>query len=169
MQAQASDDRRATSGPLSSLDGAPIVIKEALDVVGFPSTLGWNYTYSGAGGVDLYPLQNAALVQRLLDAGAVVLGKTNIPPFSAANTRPITRNGVASWDGLTFNAVNPDLVPGASSTGTATAVAAGMAVWGIGEEVCQHHSSSLSTSLSQSDLDCSVFGTQQLLRSVPGQ
>lgn len=135
VQAQASDERRARSATLGKLDGVPTIIKEALDVVGFPSTLGWNYTYSGAGGVDLFPLQNAALVQRLLDGGAVIVGKGGIPPFSAANTRPITRGGFASWDGLVFNAVNAELVPGASSTGVATAVAAGMAVWGVAEEV----------------------------------
>ena len=39
----------------------PIVIKEALDVYGYPSTFGWNYTSFLAGGVDLIPKQNAAV------------------------------------------------------------------------------------------------------------
>jgi hypothetical protein len=39
----------------------PIVIKEALDVYGYPSTFGWNYTSYAAGGVDLFPLQNAVV------------------------------------------------------------------------------------------------------------
>ena len=71
-----------------------------------PSTFGWNYTYSGAGGVDLYPLNNAALVQRLFDAGAVMIGKSNIPAFSNDNTRTLS-----SWDGATLNAVNVKLAP----------------------------------------------------------
>ena len=36
-------------GPIGKLEGVPIVIKEALNVAGFPSTFGWNYTYAGAG------------------------------------------------------------------------------------------------------------------------
>ena len=70
-----------------------------------------------------------AAAQALLDAGAVLLGKTNIPIFSTSGT-----NANSSWDGPTFNAVNRALVPGGSSSGTATAVAAGFAVWGVGEE-----------------------------------
>ena len=66
------------------MDGVPVVIKEVLSFVGFPSTYGWNHTYSGAGGVDLYPTHNAAVTQILLDAGAVIMGKTNIPAFSGA-------------------------------------------------------------------------------------
>ena len=66
------------------MDGVPVVIKEVLSFVGFPSTYGWNYTYSGVGGVDLYPTHNAAVTQILLDAGTVIMGKTNIPAFSGA-------------------------------------------------------------------------------------
>lgn len=99
------------------------MVKEALDVLGLPSTLGWNATAFDAGGVDLFPLQNADAVQALLDAGAVLLGKTNIPVFSTSGT-----SANSSWDGPTFNAVNRALVPGGSSSGTATAVAAGFAV-----------------------------------------
>lgn len=51
----------------------PITIKEAVDVYGYPSTFGWNYTSYLAGGVDLFPLANAPVVQLLLDAGALVL------------------------------------------------------------------------------------------------
>ena len=127
--AQASDARRAAGGVLGALEGVPFVIKEALDVVGYPSTFGWNYTYSGAGGVDLFPQHDAELVTLLLAAGSVPLGKTNIPAFSFDATRTFT-----SWDGVTINAVNAALAPGASSAGTATAVAAGFAVWGIAEE-----------------------------------
>ena len=80
-------------------------------------------------GAISYHLQNAELVDRLLAAGGVAIGKTNIPAFSFDGTRTLT-----SWEGATLNAVNPVLGPGASSAGTATAVAAGFAVWGIAEE-----------------------------------
>ena len=105
------------------------MVKEAVDVYGYPSTFGWNETSFLAGGVDLFPLQNAAAVQLLLDAGAIIIGKSTIPPFSSG---PSDSN--ASWVGPTFNAVNPALKPGSSSTGTGTAVAAGFAVWGVAEE-----------------------------------
>jgi amidase len=105
------------------------VIKEALDYFSKPSTFGWNYTSAATGGVNLYPLANAPVVQRLIDAGAIILGKTNIPKFSLDSWRTFT-----SWAGPTLNAVTDDLAPGASSGGTATAVAAGFAVWGVAEE-----------------------------------
>ena len=162
-----------------------MVIKESLDVYGYPSTFGWNITSFLAGGTDLFPKQSAALVQILIDAGAIILGKTNIPPFSSSGTllasfTPIiiyhaqpkcgyirttlpgksvldkdaahdrlrtrcasdllklrldlaggTGAANASWAGPTLNAINTALKPGASSTGTATSVAAGFAVWGI--------------------------------------
>ena len=50
----------------------------------YPSTFGWNVTSFLAGGTDLFPRQNAAVVQILIDAGAIILGKTNIPPFSSS-------------------------------------------------------------------------------------
>ncbi len=59
----------------------------------------------------------------------MILGKTNIPAFSHDGARANT-----SWDGPTYNAVNRDICPGASSSGTATAIAASFAVVGLAEE-----------------------------------
>ena len=106
---------------------------QALDYFSKPSTFGWNLTAAEAGGVNLYPLANAPLVQRLIDAGAIILGKTNIPTFSLDSWRTYPST-TPSWAGATLNAVNPKIVPGASSAGTATAVAAGFCVWGVAEE-----------------------------------
>jgi amidase len=128
-QAQEFDRRRKGGKPLGPLAGVPVVIKESMDVVGFPSTAGWALMSSQAGGVDLFPAQNATVVQRLLDAGAIVIGKTNIPAFSDDGTR-----ANSSWAGPTYNAVDRTLAPGASSSGTATAVAAGFAPVGLAEE-----------------------------------
>ena len=55
-----------------------MVIKEALNVVGYPSTLGWNKTAPPVGGVGLYPLENAAVVQTLFDAGSATLARTSL-------------------------------------------------------------------------------------------
>ncbi|WP_063799980.1 amidase [Bradyrhizobium valentinum] len=123
-------DRRLASGDkLGPLAGVPVVIKEAIDVAGLPSTAGWEKLSSRAGGVDLIPATDAPVVTRLRAAGAIILGKTNIPAFSDDGTRANT-----SWDGPTRNAVNPDLAPGGSSSGTATAVSASFAVIGLAEE-----------------------------------
>ena len=127
--ARAIDRRRATGEALGELAGIPVVIKETMDVVGYPSTMGWAATSAVAGGVDFFPQRNATIVQRLIDAGAIILGKTNIPPFSESGTR-----ATGSWAGDTLNAVNPAIAPGGSSSGTATAVAAGFAPLGLAEE-----------------------------------
>ena len=127
--ARAIDARRAAGEALGPLAGVPVVVKEAMDVVGLPSTMGWKPLASAAGGVDLIPERDAPVVARLRAAGAVILGKTNIPAFSHDDAR-----ATSSWDGPTFNAVDRRIAPGASSSGSATAVAASFAVVGLAEE-----------------------------------
>jgi Asp-tRNA(Asn)/Glu-tRNA(Gln) amidotransferase A subunit family amidase len=127
--ARAIDARRTAGEKLGPLAGVPVVVKEAMDMVGFPSTMGWAALSSKAGGVDLMPERDAPVVARLRAAGAVILGKTNVPAFSFDGARTRT-----SWDGPTFNAVDRSVCPGASSAGTATAVAGGFAVVGLAEE-----------------------------------
>jgi len=127
--ARAIDARRAAGEVLGPLAGVPVVIKEAMDFVGLPSTAGWASLSSRAGGLDLIPTVDAPVVARLKAAGAVILGKTNIPAFSFDGARANT-----SWDGPTYNAVNRDIAPGASSSGTGTAISASFAVVGLAEE-----------------------------------
>jgi amidase len=129
-EAREIDRRRRNGEVLGPLAGIPVVIKESMDHVGLPSTAGWAPLSSQvAGGVDLFPSRNAVVVDRLIAAGAIILGKTNIPAFSDNGTR-----ANSSWAGPTYNAVNRSLAPGASSSGTATAVAANLAVLGLAEE-----------------------------------
>ncbi|MGE7056121.1 amidase family protein, partial [Paenibacillus glucanolyticus] len=81
-------DRRRTAGEkLGPLAGVPIVIKEAVDVAGFPSTFGWAPLSKELGGIELIPEKDAPVVARLKAAGAIILGKTNIPAFSSDGTR----------------------------------------------------------------------------------
>ncbi len=117
------------SGPRSPLHGVPIVIKDAVDIAGFPTTAGYSGFSSTVGGIDLIPETNAPLVTALIEAGAVILGKTNLPAFAASGT-----NANTSYAGPTFNAYDLNLAPGGSSSGSATAVAASFAVMGIAEE-----------------------------------
>ena len=123
------DKRRAAGEPLGALAGVPIVIKEAVDMAGFPSTMGWAPLSKEKGGIELIPEFDAPVVARLKAADAIILGRTNIPAFSSSGTRATT-----SWDGDTYNAVDRKLVPGASSSGTATAISGNMAILGIAEE-----------------------------------
>ncbi len=123
------DRRRAAGEKLGPLAGVPIVIKEAVDMAGFPSTMGWEPLAPQKGGIELIPEKDAPVVARLKAAGAIIIGRTNIPAFSSSGTRAST-----SWDGDTYNAVDRSLVPGGSSSGTAMAISGNFAVLGIAEE-----------------------------------
>jgi amidase len=127
--ARAIDRRRAAGEALGPLAGVPVVIKDPMDMVGFPTTAGWSLLHSKTGGVDLFPAFDSPVVARMRAAGTVMLGKTNVPVLSHSGT-----HANDSWAGPTLNAVVPHLAPGASSAGTATAVASGMAVLGLAEE-----------------------------------
>ena len=100
--ADASDTRRAEGRRLGPLDGVPVVVKDAMDMVGFPTTGGWRLLYSKTGGVDLMPETDAPVVARLRAAGAIILGKTNIPVLSASGS-----HANDSWAGPTLNVVIP--------------------------------------------------------------
>ncbi|MBM7569993.1 amidase family protein [Aquibacillus albus] len=128
-EAQEVDRLRAEGAELGPLAGVPIVIKEAVDVAGYPTTFGWAPLSKEAGGIELMPTMDAPIVTRLKEAGAIILGKTNIPAFSASGTHANT-----SWAGPTYNAVNPTLAPGGSSSGTAMSVSGNFAMLGIAEE-----------------------------------
>jgi Asp-tRNA(Asn)/Glu-tRNA(Gln) amidotransferase A subunit family amidase len=127
--ARASDARRAAGKTLGPLDGVPVVVKDAMDMAGFPTTGGWHLLHSKTGGVDLLPATDAPVVARMREAGTVILGKTNIPVLSATGSHANN-----SWAGPTYNAAGRQFLPGGSSAGTATAVAASLAVLGLAEE-----------------------------------
>ncbi len=123
------DDIYAIQGPVGLLHGVPVVIKDNIDFGGLVTTAGWEGFSSETGGVDMVPDDDAAVVMRLRNAGAIILGKTNLPDFAGHGTR--TTSSVA---GRTINPYNVDKVPGGSSGGTATAVNASFAVLGLGTE-----------------------------------
>ena len=127
--ARAVDRRRAAGEALGPLAGVPVVVKDTMDMVGFPSTAGWSLLCNRTGGVDLMPGTDSPVVARMRAAGAIILGKTNVPVLSATGS-----HANDSWAGPTLNAAAPALLPGGSSAGTATAVAASMAVLGLAEE-----------------------------------
>ena len=127
--AAALDEEYASVGPRGPLHGVPVVIKDNLDYGGLVTTAGFSGFSEATGGIDMVPRDDAVAVARLRDAGAIVLGKTNMPDFAEDGTR--TRSSVA---GVTLNPYDTGRAPGGSSGGTATAVNANFAVLGLGTE-----------------------------------
>ena len=84
--ARSIDQRRLAGEVLGPLAGVPVVVKDPMDMVGFPTTAGWSLLYSKTGGVDLMPERDSPVVARMRAAGAVILGKTNVPVLSATGT-----------------------------------------------------------------------------------
>ena len=116
-------------GPRGPLHGVPVVIKDNIDMAGLVTTAGFEGFSSLTGGVDMIPDDDAAVVERLRQAGAIILGKTNLPDFAGHGTRTIS-----TVAGVTLNPYNVAKAPGGSSGGTATGVNASFAVLGIGTE-----------------------------------
>ena len=103
------------------LYGIPFAIKDNIDLAGLPTTAGCpEYAY--------IPERHATVVQRLIDAGAIPLGKTNLDQFAAG------LNGTRSPYGACRNAFNPDFISGGSSSGSAVAVARGLASFSLGTD-----------------------------------
>ncbi len=127
--AAALDREYASTGGRGPLHGVPVVIKDNIDYGGQVTTAGYDGFSASAGGVDMIPDDDAAVVTRLREAGAIILGKTNLPDFAGHGTR--TESSVA---GVTLNAYDVTRIPGGSSGGTATAVNASFAVLGLGTE-----------------------------------
>ncbi len=127
--AEVLDEEYRTKGPRGPLHGVPVVIKDNMDFGGLVTTAGFSGFSSATGGVDMIPGDDAAVVERLKEAGAIILGKTNLPDFAGHGTR--TKSSVA---GVTLNPYNVEKAPGGSSGGTATAVNASFSVLGLGTE-----------------------------------
>jgi allophanate hydrolase len=108
--------------PLSSpLYGFPVAIKDNIDVPGLPSTSAFPPSRRIA-------KTTGPAVSRLLESGAIVIGKTNMDQFAVGLV------GVRSPYGIARNAFNPDFVPGGSSAGSSVAVAAGLVSFALGND-----------------------------------
>jgi Asp-tRNA(Asn)/Glu-tRNA(Gln) amidotransferase A subunit family amidase len=121
-QAQALDEERNESGPRGMLHGIPVIVKDAIDVEGLPTSGGTTML------PDAYPPDSAHLVAQLEQAGAIVLGKTNLDEFQQGGW------GLSTLGGQTLNPYDSDRSPGGSSAGSAAGIAANFAVIGIGAD-----------------------------------
>ncbi len=112
---------RAANLPPGPLHGIPFVVKDNIDCAGLPTT-------AACPDFAHIPDEDAPVVARLLAAGALLLGKVNLDQFATGLV------GVRSPYGTPRNALLPGHIPGGSSSGSATAVAAGIAVFSLGTD-----------------------------------
>jgi amidase len=112
--ANAADQRRARGESLGPLHGLPIAVKDNEPVVGFPCTRGSPIFRHEM------PKEDSVVVERLRNAGVLIIGKTNLPEFAMGSH---TYNQVY---GTTFNPYDLSKSAGGSSGGAAAALAAGM-------------------------------------------
>jgi len=146
--AREADQGRANGYQKRALSGVPMILKDNIDTKSMPTTAG---SVAFAGSV---PQSDSFVAKRLLDAGAIILGKATMTEFANFLTngmpagysslggygynpydpRPDPRVGVVDGSGRPVNDGRPALTPGGSSSGPGIAVAANLAAVGIGTE-----------------------------------
>ena len=140
-------DRRRANQTQGALLGLPVTLKESMNVPGLPTTVGVPDFK------DFVAADYGAIPKRVLGAGAVLLGKTNVPPmladWQAAN--PIYGRTVNPW--------NPALTPGGSTGGGAAAVAAGLSPLEFGSDI--------GGSIRVPAAFCGIFGHKPSETAVP--
>ncbi|HET9208086.1 MAG TPA: amidase family protein, partial [Burkholderiaceae bacterium] len=120
--ARAADQQRAGGAKPGLLHGVPLALKDNLDTAGTATTAGTPALRTHK------PTRNAAVVQRLLDAGALVFGKTNLHELAYGITNHNAGFGAAR------NPYDRTRIPGGSSGGTGVAVGARIVPGGIGSD-----------------------------------
>lgn len=114
-------DKRVAAGEVLPLAGVPFAVKDNIDVAGFETTaacLDFAFT----------PEMSAPVVEKLMAAGAICIGKTNLDQFATGLV------GTRSPYGIPANAYNRAFVSGGSSSGSAVAVAAGLVAFALGTD-----------------------------------
>jgi aspartyl-tRNA(Asn)/glutamyl-tRNA(Gln) amidotransferase subunit A len=126
QQAHAVDQRRARNQPLGPLAGVPVAIKDSLCTIDAPTTCGSEILRRA--GAGWRPPYDATVVQRLREADAVLVGKTNLDEFAMGSS---TENSAVQ---VTVNPWDLGRIPGGSSGGSAVAVASRMAAAALGSD-----------------------------------
>ena len=103
------------------LYGIPFAIKDNIDLAGIPTT-------AACPDFAFTPEKSATVVQKLIDAGAIPVGKTNLDQFATGLV------GIRSPYGACKNSINPDYISGGSSAGSAVSVALGQASFSLGTD-----------------------------------
>jgi aspartyl-tRNA(Asn)/glutamyl-tRNA(Gln) amidotransferase subunit A len=119
-QAAAAERAFAAGQDRGPLQGVPVAVKDLIDAAGVPTT------YASRAGSPRMPAVDAALVRRLKEAGAVILGKTNLLEYAYGAVHPDFGQTNNPWD--------PKRTSGGSSGGSAAAVAAGLCFAAVGTD-----------------------------------
>src|SRR5678815_5542494 len=114
-------DRYKSSGPVGSLHGIPVIIKDQADVKGMPTTLG-SLVFK-----NYYPDRDSFVAEKLRHAGAIILGKATLGELGGGDTH-------GSLFGSTRNPYDPERTVGGSSGGSAAAVSANFTIVAVGQE-----------------------------------
>lgn len=128
FEARAADEELNMDRCRSPLHGVPVLIKDNIDVKGLHTTAG-SYALN-----DLIAREDAFLVRRLKEAGAVILGKANLSEFAYFMSRSGMPSGYSSRSGQVVHAYAPGFDPSGSSSGSAVAVSARFVPYAIGTE-----------------------------------
>jgi len=136
--ADAADASIASRDAVGPLHGVPITVKENIDVIGSATTQGIVSLKNSI------PVHDAPIIRHLKDAGAIVIGRTNMPDFGL---RWHTDNDL---HGATLNPWDSSRTPGGSSGGEAAAIATGMSPLGIGND--------MAGSIRQPAINCGITG-----------
>jgi len=117
------DDEYKKTGVLRPLHGIPLIVKDNINTGSLPTTAG------SLALRDFIPDEDAFIIQKLVEAGAIIVAKSNMAEwaFSPMHTE-------SSTAGTTSNPYNPDYVPAGSSGGTAAAVASNFGIVGLGTD-----------------------------------
>jgi allophanate hydrolase len=119
--ARGAAERLGPFDPGKPLWGVPFAVKDNIDVAGLPTTAGCpDFAYD--------PAETAPAVELLLAAGAILIGKTNLDQFATGLV------GLRTPYPIPRNAIDPDIVPGGSSAGSAVAVARGIVSFALGTD-----------------------------------
>jgi Asp-tRNA(Asn)/Glu-tRNA(Gln) amidotransferase A subunit family amidase len=121
-QAREATARIKAHKSLSIFDGVPVAVKDELDVAGYHTTVGTSFLGKAPA------IEDATIVARMRAAGALIIGKTNMHEIG------INVTGLNPHHGTTRNPYNTDHYTGGSSSGSATAVAAGLVPVALGAD-----------------------------------
>ncbi|MDA0681477.1 MAG: amidase family protein [Proteobacteria bacterium] len=120
-EARALDVERLAKGRRSPMHGIPVVLKDNIDTADMPTTAG-SFMLKGS-----FPPDDAFLVRKLRDAGAIILAKLNMSEFASGDA-------MSSLAGPIYNPHDPARTPSGSSGGTGAAIAAAYAPIGLGTD-----------------------------------
>jgi amidase len=121
--AELADRRLAAGEKVAPLHGVPFTVKENIDMAGLPTTWGVPALAQAVVPAD------APVVERMRAAGAIPIGRTNLPDMA------LRVHTISSLHGLTRNPWHPDRTAGGSSGGEAAALASGMSPIGLGNDI----------------------------------